>query len=149
MIRHEARLFICAVQFLTRIPTPLLAGGLRLLGSVQAGFPSPAEEELIDTLSLDHYLIDKPEASFLLKVSGDSMKDAGILPGDLVIVERGRRPKNGDILLAHIDGDWTIKYYRRAGDTIELVPANPSYPVIRPKGELNLGGVVRSVIRRY
>ncbi len=123
--------------------------GIPLMGYVQAGFPSPAEEELIDTLSLDEFLIDKPETSFLLKVSGDSMIDAGIHEGDFVIVERGVEPKSGDIVLGCVDGDWTLKYYRRAGGEVELVPANAKYPVIRPEGELTLGGVIRAVMRRY
>lgn len=124
--------------------------GIPLVGYVQAGFPSPAEEELIDTLSLDDYLIDKPEASFLLKVSGDSMIEAGIHEGDLVIVERGQNPKNGDIVLGCVDNEWTLKYYRRArSGEVELVPANPKYPVIRAKGELTLGGIIKAVIRRY
>lgn len=123
--------------------------GLPLAGYVQAGYPSPAEEELVDTLSLDEYLIDKPEASFLLKVSGDSMVDAGILEGDLVIVERGCAPKNGDIVLACVDSEWTLKHLYRRGGQYELVAANPKYPVIRPEGELTLGGVVRAAIRRY
>lgn len=123
--------------------------GIPLVGYVQAGFPSPAEEELIDTLSLDEYLIDKPETSFLLKVSGDSMIDAGIHEGDFVIVERHGTPRSGDIVLASVDNDWTIKYYHRSGSSVELVPANPKYPVICAKGELVLGGVVKAVIRRY
>jgi SOS regulatory protein LexA len=123
--------------------------GLPLVGYVQAGFPSPAEEELVDAISLDEYLIEKPEASFLLKVSGDSMIEAGIQEGDLVIVERGGTPKSGDIVLACVDNEWTLKYYRRAKGAVELVPANPRYPVIRPKGELTLGGIIKAVIRRY
>lgn len=123
--------------------------GIPLVGYVQAGFPSPAEEELVDTLSLDEYLIDKPEASFLLKVSGDSMIEAGIMENDLVIVQRGERPNNGDVILAHIDGEWTLKYYRKRGSAVELVPANTKYPILRPRGELNLGGVVKAVIRKY
>ncbi|MFA4874557.1 MAG: transcriptional repressor LexA [bacterium] len=123
--------------------------GIPLVGYVQAGFPTPAEEELIDTLSLDDFLIDKPEASFLLKVSGDSMIDAGIHEGDLVIVERGGRPKSGDIVLACVDNEWTLKYLHRAGSEVELVPANPKYPVIRPEGELTIGGIVKAAIRRY
>jgi len=123
--------------------------GIPLVGYVQAGFPSPAEEELIDTLSLDDYLIDKPEASFLLKVSGDSMIDAGIHEGDLVIIERGQEPKSGDIVLGCVDNEWTLKYYQRTKGAVELVPANPKYPIIRPENELTLGGIVRAVIRRY
>lgn len=123
--------------------------GIPLVGYVQAGFPSPAEEELIDTLSLDEYLIDRPESSFLLKVSGDSMIDAGIFEGDLVIVERGMKPKGGDIVLACVDNEWTLKYLRHSKDGPELVPANSKYPVIRPEGELSIGGIIRAVIRRY
>ena len=123
--------------------------GIPLLGYVQAGFPSPAEEELIDTLSLDEFLIEKPTASFMLKVSGDSMRDAGIHRDDLVIVEKGVTPKNGDVVLACVDNDWTLKYYEKRGGEISLVPANPDYPVIHPRGELTLGGVVRAVIRKY
>lgn len=123
--------------------------GIPLVGYVQAGFPSPAEEELIDTLSIDEYLVDKPEASFLLKVTGDSMIEAGIHEGDLVIIERGGQVRSGDIVLACVDGEWTLKYYRKASGGVELVPANPKYPVIRPEKELTLGGIVRAVIRRY
>ena len=123
--------------------------GISLLGYVQAGFPSPAEEELVDTMTLDHYLVRRPEASFMLKVSGDSMIEAGILPGDIVIVERGKSPKNGDVVLAEIDREWTLKYYSKEGSQIKLVPANPRYPVLYPKEELNIAGVIAAVVRRY
>lgn len=72
-------------------------GEVPILGIVEAGFPSPAEEEPIDTISLDQYLIDNKEATYILKVKGDSMLDAGIQPGDLVIVERTNHPRVGDI----------------------------------------------------
>ena len=123
--------------------------GLPLLGSVQAGWPSPAEEELVDTLSLDDYLIRNPHQSFLIKVTGDSMVDAGIHPGDLVIVERGRTVQNDDIVIAQVDGEWTLKYYQKRGSGVRLVPANSKYPIITPKEELKIGGVVVSCIRRY
>ncbi len=125
------------------------AGGIRHLGSVQAGWPSPAEEELVDTLSLDDYLVRNRAQSFLIKVTGDSMIDAGIRPDDLVIVERGRSPQDGDIVIAQVDGEWTLKYYQKRGSGVRLVPANPKYPVITPKQELKIGGVVVSCIRRY
>lgn len=123
--------------------------GLPLAGYVQAGFPSPAEEELIDTLSLDDYLIRKPEASFLLKVTGDSMIDAGIHQGDLVIVERGHAPKNGDVVLAQVDREWTLKYFYRRKGKVTLVAANKNYPEITAKEELTIAGIVRGVVRRY
>jgi len=122
---------------------------LPMVGDVQAGFPSPAEEELRDLISLDEYLVTRPDSSFLLKVSGDSMEGEGIKEGDLVIVERGREPKNGDIILAEVDGAWTMKYFRKKGKEVVLEAANPRYPVIRPHAELKVGGVITAVIRKY
>lgn len=126
-----------------------IASPVKVLGTVEAGFPSPAEEELVDTLSLDDLLIRNREATFLLKVSGDSMKDAGILPGDMVIVERGLTPRNGDVVIAEVDGKWTMKYFEKKGDSVTLLPANQKYKPIKPKNELKVAGVVTSVIRKY
>jgi len=109
-----------------------MARPVRVLGTVEAGFPSPAEEELVDTLSLDELLIQNREATFLLKVSGDSMSGAGILPGDMVIVDKGQTPKSGDIVIAQVDGEWTMKYLRKRGETIALIQqirsTSPSSP---------------------
>jgi SOS regulatory protein LexA len=120
-----------------------------LVGSVQAGFPSPEEEALCDIISMDEYLVTKPDSSFLLKVSGDSMIGEGIMEGDLVIIERGRQPKIGDVVIAEVDGDWTLKYFRKQKGQVYLEAANPKYPIIRPKTELKIGGVVTAVIRKY
>lgn len=122
---------------------------LRVLGTVQAGFPSPAEELVLDTISLDDYLIRNPQASFLVRVTGESMIEEGIKPDDLVIVERGRTPKNGDIVLAQMDGEWTLKFFEKKGDQVRLIPANRNFPVLVPKQELKIGGVISSVVRRY
>lgn len=126
-----------------------IASPARLLGTVEAGFPSPAEEELADTLSLNEYLIKNPDATFLLKVSGDSMSGAGILPGDMVLVDKGEVPRSGDIVIAEVDGEWTMKYLRKRGDSVTLIPANPKYQPIRPKKELRIAGVVTAVVRKY
>lgn len=123
--------------------------GVKFLGSVQAGWPSPAEEELVDTMSFDEYLIKYPEQTFVVKVSGDSMIDAGIHEGDLVLVERGRQPKHRDIVIAQVDNEWTMKYYENAGKEIRLVAANKKYPPITPKRELKIGGVIVAVVRKY
>jgi SOS regulatory protein LexA len=120
-----------------------------MAGSVQAGFPSSEEEALCDIMSMDEYLIAKPDASFLLQVSGDSMNGEGIMEGDLVIIEKGRQPKIGDVVIAEVDGEWTIKYFKKQGGQVILEAANPKYPIIRPKTELRLGGVVTAVIRKY
>ena len=150
LVDHLARRGIVARDKTGRLlPTAVLGGGLRILGSVQAGFPSPAEEELIDTVSLDEFLIAKREASYLVKVSGDSMMEAGILPGDLVVVERGRDPKNGDIVIAQVDGQWTMKYYVKKGKEITLRAGNRKYADVKPKEELMIGGVVVSCVRKY
>jgi SOS regulatory protein LexA len=126
-----------------------IASTVRMLGTVEAGFPSPAEEELADTLSLDKLLIQNPDATFLLKVSGDSMSEAGILPGDMVIVDKGQVPKSGDIVIAEVDGEWTMKYLRKRGESVALIPANPQYKPIKPKKELKIAGVVTAVVRKY
>ena len=126
-----------------------IAYPVKILGTVEAGFPSPAEEELVDTLSLDDLLIQNRDATFLLKVSGDSMSGAGILPGDMVIVDRGQTPKSGDIVIAEVDGEWTMKYLRKRGTGVVLIPANPQYKPIRPKNELKIAGVVTAVVRKY
>ncbi|MGA9111126.1 MAG: S24 family peptidase [Smithella sp.] len=123
--------------------------GVPLAGDVSAGFPSPAEEELRDVISFDKYLITKQEESFLLKVDGDSMIGAGIMPDDLVLVERGREPKTGDIVIAEVDGAWTMKYFHKKGKEVYLEAANPKYPRINPVAELRLGGVVTAVVRKY
>lgn len=129
--------------------TDKLTGTIRLLGEVQAGFPSPAEEELIDTLSLDDFLVDRPEATFMLKVTGDSMIEAGIQPGDMVLVEKGQTPRNNDIVIAEVDGEWTMKYFMKDRRGVRLEPANKAYSTIRPENSLNIGGIVRTVIRKY
>jgi repressor LexA len=125
------------------------SGRLKVLGAIEAGFPSPAEEELCDTLSLDKWLIENPSSTFLLKVSGDSMYEAGILPGDLVLVDKAHTPKNGDIVIAEVDGQWTMKYLKKRGNEVILLPANSKYKPIKPKSELKIGGVVTAVIRKY
>ena len=126
-----------------------IISGIKILGTVEAGFPSPAEEELADTITLDDYLIRKKEATFILKVSGDSMIGAGIKPGDLVLIEKGRQARHGDIVIAEVDNEWTIKTFEIHQGKIVLVPANPKYQTIRPKESLNIAGVVTAVIRKY
>jgi repressor LexA len=122
---------------------------VRVLGTVEAGFPSPAEEELGDTMALDEFLIKNKEATYMLKVTGDSMRDAGILAGDMVLVERGLEPHDGDIVIAQIDHAWTMKYLRKRGRKVWLEPANKRYKPIVPTEELKIVAVVIAVIRKY
>lgn len=130
------------------VPGPR-ATGVRLLGSVAAGFPSPAEEELADVITLDELLIRNPQSTFMLRVTGDSMVEEGIRHGDLVLVERTTDIKPGDIVVANIDGEWTIKFFRRKGGKVYLEPANRNYRTIVPREELKIDLAVRAVIRQY
>ena len=120
-----------------------------VLGMVEAGFPSPAEEELLDTMSLDDFLIGNREATYILRVQGDSMIDAGIMPGDLVLVERTETASTGDIVIAEIDGKFTMKYLRKRGRKVWLESGNKKYKPFYPKAELKVVAVVTSVIRKY
>ncbi len=142
-----------AVELLAKVGTQLKPGWLlqrvKLLGVVEAGWPSPAEEELLDTMSFDEYLAPNKEASYILRVKGDSMIDAGIHPGDMVVVERTNRPRDGEIVIAEVDGEWTMKYFRQQDNRVWLESANAAYPPITPVQELTVAAVVRSVIRKY
>ena len=132
-----------------KIVPKIIFGETKILGTIEAGFPSPAEEELIDTITLDEYLIKNKEATYMLKVSGDSMLDAGIRPGDIVLVERNKSHKDGDIVIAEVDGEWTMKYLRKSGDKLILMPGNKKYKPIIPKSELKIAAVVTAVVRKY
>lgn len=122
---------------------------IRVLGVVEAGFPTAAEEELLDTMSLDEYLIQNKEATFMLKVKGDSMRDAGIMEGDMVLVERGKAPKTGQIVIAEVDGEYTMKYYISKRGKVWLEPANEKYKPIYPENTLKIEAIVTAVIRKY
>lgn len=130
------------------IPNKLF-GEVPVLGLVEAGFPTAAEEELVDTMSLDDYLIENKEATYLLEVKGDSMIEAGIQEGDLVIVERKNEPKDGDIVIAEVDGGWTMKYFRKRAGQIYLEPANKAYKNIYPTQDLKVAAIVKGVVRKY
>ena len=121
---------------------------LSVLGTVSAGFASVADNDA-EYISLDDYLIRNKEATFMLTVDGDSMIDAGIQPGDMVLVERGKVPREGDIVVAWIDGGFTLKYYSREKGHVVLRPANKKYPLLRPRHDLRIEAVVSAVVRKY
>lgn len=121
---------------------------LPLLGLVRAGFPILAEEDR-DYLTLDDYLIEDPQSSFLLKVRGDSLIGLGIFDGDIVIIERKKQATQGDIVLAQIDREWTLKILKKDGIRVYLESANPKYPPFYPHQELQIFGVVKAVVRKF
>ncbi len=118
--------------------------------SVQAGLPTPAPDIIApDTITIDERLIPNPSKTVLIKVKGDSMVDAGILEGDLVVVEKRASANVGDIVVAIIDNEFTLKRLHKDRGRIVLKPENKAYPVIRPKGLAEIFGVVVGLFRTY
>lgn len=140
---------IVAKDHLGRLMPANSFGEIPLLGSVKAGFPDSVEEELSETLNLENFLINKKENTFMLEVDGDSMIEAHIEKGDHVLVEKTNQAKNGDIVIAEIDGEFTLKYFRKENNKIWLQPANKNFKNIYPKGNLNILAIVKAVIRKY
>jgi len=135
-----------------------MGGEIPMLGLVEAGIPTMAEESVLDTLNLNAYLVEDRESSYLLEVKGDSMIEEGIKEGDLVVAEKtgnGLEAKVGDIVIAEVDGGWTMKYYRKeagkggASGRVYLEPANKKYKPIYPEYDLKIAAVVKGVIRKY
>ena len=122
---------------------------IKLLGLVEAGFPSPAEETELETLSLDDFLVGRRGASFMLTVKGDSMVEAGIREGDRGIAGRGSHATDGDIVVAEMDGGWTMKYFRNRSGRIYLEPANKHLHNMYPEENLRIAAIVKAVIRKY
>jgi len=137
------------------IPNKLI-GEVPLLGLVEAGFPTVAEEIDLDMINIDDYLIKDKDSSYMLEVKGESMIDAGIHEGDMVIAEKvnsegkGRKEvRDGDIVIALVDGGWTMKYYRNRLGKVYLEPANKNFNNIYPENELIVAAIVKGVIRKY
>jgi SOS regulatory protein LexA len=125
-------------------------GEIPMAGLVKAGPPSDVDE-LSDTVDLDEFLINKKELTYMLEVDGDSMIDAHIEEGDHVLVERmaDNSAKDGDIVIAEVDGEYTMKYLRNKNCTPHLEPANTNYSDIYPEHSFNILGVVKAVVRKY
>lgn len=129
-------------------PGPNLLG-LPLFASVQAGAPTAEEEILLDHVDLNDYLVKKPEKTVMINVRGDSMIDAGIHEGDKVLVETSANVKLGDIVVAVVDGDYTVKYLDQSSSGKPVLqPGNPKYSPIVPRGELKIFGKVTGVVRK-
>ena len=130
------------------IPTKSF-GQVPILGFVTAGFPAIAEEELLDTVNLDEMLIGNKALTYMLEVDGDSMIDAHIERGDMILVEKTNQAKDGEIVIAEVDGEYTMKYFRKNGNEVWLEPANKNYKSIYPSQSLNVIAKLKAVIRKY
>ncbi|MCR1347035.1 translesion error-prone DNA polymerase V autoproteolytic subunit [Acidithiobacillus ferrooxidans] len=121
-----------------------------MVSRIAAGFPSPADDYVEKQIDLNTHLIQHREATFILRVSGWSMRDAGIFDGDEIIVDRAITPVDGKIVVAAINGDLTVKRLRRIGGAVHLVAENPEFPaiILQEGEELCIWGVVTRVLHR-
>lgn len=117
---------------------------------VKAGFPSPADDHLQKGIDLNQELVPHPAATFFVRVSGDSMKDAGIIDGDTLVVDRSLTPTKGQVVVALVNGEFTVKYFFPELDRVVLKAANIDYPDIEVFGaqEFEVWGVVTSAIHQ-
>ena len=143
-----------AEGFLESTPGKRLKPGRRFFErpfaeSVRAGMPSPAVDLTLDIVTIDEYLVPHPSKTVLIRVKGDSMIDAGIHADDVVVVEKQTSANTGDIVVAIVDHEFTLKRLGRERGRVVLKPENKAYLVIRPKGELEIFGVVIGQFRKY
>ena len=117
-------------------------------GFVRAGLPEPVVDDEADAVTLDDYLIERPSQTVLVRVKGDSMLDAGIFDGDLVVVEKRPAAQKGDIVVAIVDNQFTLKRLEIESGRFVLKPENKAYPVIRPEGALEILGVMVGLVRK-
>jgi len=120
-----------------------------LVGTIQAGFPSPAEDHASERVDLNKMLIKHPLATFMMRVRGASMREAGIDDGDVVLVDRAIKACHGHVVVAVVDGDFTVKRLWKRGANLKLQAANPTYPDILPKDgqTIEVWGVVTNTIK--
>lgn len=120
-----------------------------MLTPISAGFPSPAEDKVDVNLNLHSMMVTRPEATFFMRVEGDSMKNAGISSGDIAVVDRSLEPKNGQAVVAFIDGDFTLKRFKKDGGRGWLIPENESYTPIEvtEDSDFQIWGVVTFIVK--
>ncbi len=138
-------------------PMPVMLPGTtptsvyRIDASVAAGFPSPAEDHAVKRIDLNDVLIRHPQATFMMRARGDSMKDAGIDDGDVLLVDRAVKAAHGHVVVAVVDGEFTVKQLDKRGERIRLKAANPTHPDIVPRDgqQLEVWGVVIHSIKTH
>ncbi len=126
-----------------------LFGAVLFSSVVKAGFASVADDYIEKRISLDESFNINDSSTFLFTVSGDSMIDLGIFEGDKVIIQKTNTAKDGDIVIAYIDGGYTLKTYRNKNSKVWLEPANANYPNLYPKEQLIIFGVAQGIVRKF
>ena len=129
----------------SRVELPFIDGG------IAAGFPSPAQDYIDLKIDLNSELIANPSSTFYARVKGTSMQDAGIMDGDILVIDKSLDPKDGDTAVCFIDGEFTLKYIKLETDAVYLVPANPKFEPIRVTEENNfcIWGIVTYSIKNH
>ncbi len=119
---------------------------------IKAGFPSPAQDYMLDSIDLNKELIQHQECTFYARVNGDSMMNAGIYDGDLVVIDKSLEARDGDYVAAYVDGEFTLKRFKMdpSGRCAWLIPANPHFQAIKvdESNDFMIWGVITSVIRQ-
>jgi SOS-response transcriptional repressor LexA len=131
------------------VPNPRFFERPLVKATVQAGNPVAVEAVPAEPFLIDEYVVRDPAQTVLIPVKGDSMADAGINEGDLAVVERSAEAKDGNFVVAIVDNDYTLKELATERGLKVLKPHNSAYTVIRPKGKLEIFGVLVGIIRRY
>lgn len=141
-LHSSAHLDIYSAQTDTELNLPLFEG-------VRAGFPSPAADFIDVSIDLNKHLIKHPSATFYARAKGDSMKDAGIFDGDLLIVDKSIDPVDGKIAICYVNGEFTVKRIKKEKDEVWLIPANSAYQPIKMEegSSLTIWGIVTHVIK--
>lgn len=141
---RKKNLEIFLIDNSTSLPLPYADEGIR------AGFPNPAQDYMEMAIDLNKELIKHPSSTFYGRVKGDSMKDAGVLDGDVLIIDKSLEPHTGDMAVCFVDGEFTLKYIEIDKDVIYLMPANEEYPPIKVTADNNfiIWGIVTYVIKK-
>ena len=142
----KGRIKIIEIAERNEEPQPMM---LPLFGPISAGFAAPVEEQAEEMLDLDNYLVNDKTSTFLLRVKGDSMINAGLHEGDLVIVERGKTARPEDIVVGVLDGEFTLKRLKNNKGKYYFQAENPAYPDLYAKEKLEVAGVVKGSVRKY
>lgn len=129
----------------TRIHLPFFDGG------IAAGFPSPAQDYIDLKIDLNTELVNNPSSTFYARVKGSSMQDAGIMDGDILVIDKSLEPRDGDTVVCFIDGEFTLKYIKIEVDAVYLIPANSKFQILKVTNDNNfcIWGIVTFSIKKH
>lgn len=143
-MKQQVTIDIFRPDLSTRLSLPYADGG------IQAGFPSPAQDYISESIDLNREIVHHPAATFYGRVSGDSMINDGIDPDDIIVIDRSLQPQDGDLAVCCLDGEFTLKRIRLEADKVWLIPANEAFDpiLVTPDNRFEVWGVVTYTIKR-